>query len=303
MTNPGEPGDDEDLDSMMGSMRGMFREMPDDEPPVRGLDALMAAARTKAAEMAPEPEKESWWRRTLAMLTRPPMLAAATVIVLVGSTVVLTRRGDLDTAATERSVTRDAEPKTQAPVAASAERKGKVVAEGGGKVDLRTGEVKKDSNEKTEDRLGYGGVPGGPADRPVVTQRPRPPVVARPDAVPPEPVPEPVKIERPTVKPTDEEDPRIVTEGGEGLHSNGQQGQDKQPEAPTSDSETGTSRPPAAPTGGVQVSVPQLVKQAETAAGRKDCAAVRATAERIRKLDANAYKTRVVTQAAIKRCL
>ncbi len=293
-----EPGDEEDLDSMMGSMRGMFREMPDDEPPVRGLDALMAAARTKAAEMTPAPERESWWRRTLAMLTRPPMLAAATVLVLVGSTVVLTRRGGMDSVATERTVARerDEQPTNQATAV-------------GGKLEARDkakdqkGTVEK-TDDKLDDKLGYGGAPGIASDRPV-GQRPRPPVVARPDVPPPEAVPEPVKIERPTVKPTDEEDPRIVTEGGAGLHSNDQQGQDKPADAPKpamTDSETST-RPSAIPTGGAGASVPQLVKQAETAAGRKDCAAVRATAERIRKLDANAYKTRVITQPAIKRCL
>jgi hypothetical protein len=52
-----------------------------------------------------------------------------------------------------------------------------------------------------------------------------------------------------------------------------------------------------------QPSTEQLVKQAETAASRNDCAAVRVTAERIRKLDANAYKSRVANQPAIARCL
>jgi hypothetical protein len=59
-------------------------------------------------------------------------------------------------------------------------------------------------------------------------------------------------------------------------------------------------RPPAKPPSEI---VDQLVRQAETAAGRKDCAAVRATAQRIKKLDSNTYKTRVEKQAAIKSCL
>ncbi len=277
---------------MMGSMRGvrtMFREMPDEEPPARGLDALMAAARTKAAEMAP-PERESGWRRTLAMLTRPPMLAAATVIVLVGSTVVLTRRGGMDTAATERTAREpDESQKNQATA--------------GAKLEAR--EKTKDM-KGTVEKPGYSGAPGAASDRPVVPPRPRPPAaIARPEPPPPpEAVADPVRVDRPTVTPTDEDEPRIVTEGGVGLHVKGPQGQDKHPpDAPkpaTADSETAT---PSTATGSAPVSVPQLVKQAETAAGRKDCAAVKATAERIRKLDANAYKTRVVTQAAIKRCL
>ena len=299
MTDTGQPSDEDELEGMMGSMRGvhtirtMFREMPDEEPPARGLDALMAAARTKAAEMAPEPEKESWWRRTLAMLTRPPMLAAATVIVLVGSTVVLTRRGGMEAAAPERAGSREREQDLAS----------KQPATGTAKLAARSEAAKgmKDAGEKADDKPD--GVAPGPA-RPV-PPRPRPPVLARPEA-PTEAVSEPVKVERPPViVPTDDDEPRIVTEGGEGRQVNGQRVEDMHPpEAPkpvTIDSVTAT-RPPS-PAGGGQDSVPQLVKQAEIAAGRKDCAAVKATAERIRKLDANAYKTRIVTQAAIKRCL
>lgn len=294
MTNTGEPGDDDELDRMMGSMRGMFRDLADEEPPARGLDALMAAARTKAAEMAPEPEKESWWRRTLAMLTRPPVLAAATVIVLVGSTMVLTRRGGLETAERTSSRSSDGEQarKQAAPGGPDLKFKDNASSAGAGQAEVREGakgEDKKTENEKADD---FGGAAGRP-----VTPRPRPPVVARPEP-PPEVPPEPVKVERPRVEPVDEVEPRIVTEGGLDLDT---QGRDKVPEAQrptTTDTVTATRpRDTTAP-----ASIAQLVKQAEAAAGRNDCAAVKATAERIRKLDEAAYK-RVVTQAAIKRCL
>jgi hypothetical protein len=52
-----------------------------------------------------------------------------------------------------------------------------------------------------------------------------------------------------------------------------------------------------------QPPIDQLINQTETAAKRNDCAAVKATAERIRKLDGAVYKARVVTQPAIARCL
>ncbi len=58
-----------------------------------------------------------------------------------------------------------------------------------------------------------------------------------------------------------------------------------------------TTRRPAGPT------VAQLAKQAETAAARGDCAAVRAIASRIRKLDAAAHRSLAERSAAVARCL
>ena len=49
--------------------------------------------------------------------------------------------------------------------------------------------------------------------------------------------------------------------------------------------------------------VEQLVKPAILAASNKDCPAGREIAERIKKLDTNGYRTRVVTQPAIAICL
>lgn len=49
--------------------------------------------------------------------------------------------------------------------------------------------------------------------------------------------------------------------------------------------------------------VGQLAKQSETAAARGDCAAVRAIASRLRKLDAAFHKQHVERNAAVKRCV
>jgi hypothetical protein len=54
---------------------------------------------------------------------------------------------------------------------------------------------------------------------------------------------------------------------------------------------------------GSSVSVSQLAKQSEAAAARGDCAAVRAIASQIRKLDPAFYKAHVEQHAAVKRCL
>jgi hypothetical protein len=49
--------------------------------------------------------------------------------------------------------------------------------------------------------------------------------------------------------------------------------------------------------------ISQLVKQCESAAARSDCAAVRVLAQRIRSSDESTYKTRVLKNTAIARCL
>jgi hypothetical protein len=63
------------------------------------------------------------------------------------------------------------------------------------------------------------------------------------------------------------------------------------------DEERGGSKAVRGPTVG------QLAKQAETAAARGDCAAVRAIMGRIKKLDATFHKEHVQNNAAVKRCV
>jgi len=277
--------DDEDdgVDRMAGSMRSMWREMPEQEPPMRGLDALMVAARTQAAVMAPEPEHEPWWRRAMAMLVRPPVLAAATAVLLVGSTVMLTRRSD-DAVSS---------PTTQT----FGEREGGAWP----------------ANAKTEggiDRDGRDAAPGGNAGAAPERQ---PPTVARPLR------PRPHRVAEPATPPLVTEQPAVTgqTEQHDKLSVATKKEDEKQPrpgdvkqgvEVKPADQVSEADAPAVAPTptalpAAALVSVDQLIKQAEVAAGRKDCAAVRVTTERIRRLDGNVYKSRVATQPAIKRCL
>ncbi|HSD86985.1 MAG TPA: hypothetical protein VLB44_05700 [Kofleriaceae bacterium] len=94
-------GEDDD-DPQLKSLRAVWLSMPDEDPPERGLDALMAAARIKATEMnAPaEDAAPSWWQRLLAGLRRPPVLALASVLVLVAGAVLIgNRHTKLDSAA------------------------------------------------------------------------------------------------------------------------------------------------------------------------------------------------------------
>lgn len=108
--------DDDDLDDKsLAPLRSVWLAMPDEDPPSRGLDALLAAARVKADEMkasgavseqvvASEPgsvpartvddEQPSLWQRLLALFQRPQMLALATIMLLVGGAVVISQRRD-----------------------------------------------------------------------------------------------------------------------------------------------------------------------------------------------------------------
>jgi hypothetical protein len=94
--------DDGGDDAKLRSLRAVWLAMPDEDPPERGLDALMAAARTKAAEMAEGSSEAvpkqvehtpSWWERFVAGFRRPAVLAMATVVVLVAGAVLVGNRG------------------------------------------------------------------------------------------------------------------------------------------------------------------------------------------------------------------
>ncbi|MBA3459517.1 MAG: hypothetical protein H0T46_06125, partial [Deltaproteobacteria bacterium] len=87
--------DDLEGDEQLESLRSVWVSMreSDEDPPDRGLAALMAAAREKASELA-EPPRESWWQRVLATLRRPPVLALASVTVLLGGALFVMQRSD-----------------------------------------------------------------------------------------------------------------------------------------------------------------------------------------------------------------
>jgi hypothetical protein len=83
-------------------------------------------------------------------------------------------------------------------------------------------------------------------------------------------------------------------------------GTSEQPRAPEAAEAIETAgRAPTSPDAGRPrgPTASQLVKQSATAAARGDCAAVRATAAQLRKLDPAAYKVHVDGNAAVRRCL
>lgn len=81
---------EDDDDPQLKSLRQVWLSMRDEDPPTRGLDALMAAARSHVEVLA----KPTLWQRIIAALLRPPMLALATVMILIGGVVIFTRHSD-----------------------------------------------------------------------------------------------------------------------------------------------------------------------------------------------------------------
>lgn len=84
--------DETDL-KQLKQLRQIWLAMPDEEPPTRGLDALMVAARQQAATVLQEPVL-SWWRKLLGAMVRPPVLAMATLVVVVGGAALVSRHHD-----------------------------------------------------------------------------------------------------------------------------------------------------------------------------------------------------------------
>lgn len=304
MSDDGKPGIDPD-DPILKSMRSVWLGMRDEDPPERGLAELMAAARTQADVMKPA-EKEPWWRGPFAFLTRPPVMAAAALVVVIGGAVALKGR-NVDDA-------------SMAPAIANREERAKEVTLGASDGDRN--QLEKSKLEPTK---------APEVEAPVVaTPTPKPeagPKLARPTVKPPVTQPEhgwgnaqedvATNSGSATTPPPPPPPPPQVDPGA-GLLIAGESKDiktDRAPPAggrsvpkpadskPAADDEQGNETTTIKQTGRAPDPTEQLVKQAETAATRKDCPAVRATAARIKKTAPDAYKSRVITQPAIARCL
>lgn len=300
-----DDADNEESDPVMRSMRSVWISMRDEEPPSHGLAELLAAAHTKAKQMQPAP----WWQRMFAAMVKPPVLAAATVVVLVGGAIVIDRRSDdLSTAQPTIVETRPTpEPKREAlkrDETQLATKSGAAVAA----VEDPKPEPKKP--EEPPPRRTYRPPRGAQGNQ---TERTRPPDN------------EGEKLER--VEAPETTGPDSGSAGGFGGIVPRQGPPENKPKleiagdaedsgrrAPPPVQRPPVTRDPVSPdapanqrpsggSAGRQPNVDQLVRQAEVAASRKDCPAVRVTIARIKKLDPNVYRERVVKQGAIANCL
>ncbi|HEU0030930.1 MAG TPA: hypothetical protein VFQ53_09860 [Kofleriaceae bacterium] len=287
MSEPGDDRDDRDDDPVLRSMRSVWLSMRDEEPPSSGLAELLAAARDKAEQMHPKP---AWWRRAFVAMWRPPVLALATVVVLVGGAVVLRNRNSDVNVADEQRASETTRP------ASSPELDASLGTAAGSAASI--------------DQPGAGSSDGVVVESPAITQPPPPPV-------------RPANRHKPPVVVTSKPDQTKAESGADhGTEDNdATKDQKKEAEPPkqgeplsiATDDLTGESVPvtatsPAKSASDTRAPTPrpatieQLVKQAETAAARGDCAAVRVTLERIKKLSPEIYRDRA-KQPAIARCL
>ncbi len=292
-------------DPILRSMRSVWVSMRDEEPSSRGLTHLLAAARVKAEELQP---KVAWWKRSFGV----PLLAAATIVVMIGGGVVMKRHSD----------------KLEVPVHANGVSSDTALAG----EEHSTDPLARDQGSGT--LVEPASIPSGPPAAPsaaVPQSAPIPPAepAPRPKLPPrastprvetiaeragpgqklsgadagPGPGPD-VRVEaKESTRPPPLEGQRGEAVGGlviarDEADANTGPGasQAVAPTRPTTDVGSIRARGATSP-------VEQLVKQTEVAASRADCPAVRATAARLKKLDATVYSARVAKQPAIARCL
>ena len=291
MTTSSKSDDDELDDPVMRSMRSVWVSMRDEEPPAAGMSGLLAAAREKADAM----RAPTWWQRLFTQLRRPPALAFATVMLLVGGAVLVTRNVD---------------DKVESETAAVAPPE-----------ELRVRESGENAYSRDQE-----------------AQKPAEPAIAQPTTpVDPGPAPAPEKL-NPAPRPKKDVVVGGRKGGGKELRAGKHDEEDVGPNEPsrhdrfdgaakstfaegtdtsgTTVLESPRVDPPKqrpAPAG-EQVTITddvraatapseQLARQAESAASRGDCPAVRTIVAKLKQQDETVYKTRLAKNAAVTKCL
>jgi len=300
--------DNHDDDAQLQQLRAVWVSMRDEEPPERGLASLMAAARTKAAELE-QASSPSWWQRIAATLRRPPVLALATVTLLLGGALIVTQRSSQmkveETAVDARLERSDSQSKGNAAPAAGSSA---VIAA-------------EPTAQPPADPFAAEGESAKPAVVPVDPPKVRD---AKPGTKPR------LKATTPTTgtaTTTPAAEPEAVDTGA--MLEAGPRGAGSAPvpalsiatddAAPLAESKAAKQSPkkPIARTeppsiqgedrvvskDAAKSTIEQLVKQCETAAARGDCAAARVIAQKILTSSPVAYKAKVVNNASINRCL
>ena len=295
--------DEPDADDASGEverlrrMRGAFREYAratDEEPPSRGLDELMAAARARVASRpAVEPVRVSLWARLrrwfTVVLAHPALASAAVVMLIAGVAGVLYVRGKIKV---------DSVPAVRTEQTAGSSRTEAVPAPPAG-------------TEDTGMTVGL-----DEAEQPAVPDPASKEAVTRP-ATQPKPPPR-KRVEKSKGKAPEPPPPPPSSAGAGGAAQGGENRQtpdDDVMEAGPSQATTLTPPeatvsppPPAAPapgrevTGSAKPDVALLTKEARTAAKAGNCPLVNNLGVRVRAADASYYARNFAPDTEIKKC-
>lgn len=324
MSRADDDMDDEGLEGL-GSFRAMFRDMPDEEPPQRGLAELMAAARVKAEEMA----TPSLWERFLQTMRRPQVMALATIMILIGGAVFISqRKSEMDASPTVTQPSEEAAPARQFDVHGAAAGSGMALDEVETQDKKRDGEsaaAEGAADSKTDaqrDRSNSAAGRGGEtsANKEEATRRPvrsietkTPSKMSKPASKSP---PKPTKVsggDGLLEGGFDDAKPGTGTStgasGGGGAVGGTTSGATAGPRTP-SPSPTTTLAPeaePVAPSPQANKQPSQTVQQlhatAKKLASAGDCAQVRTLAKQIAAKDAKYYRDNIATDSLLATCL
>jgi hypothetical protein len=289
-------------DPQLSSLRAVWLNMPDEDPPERGLAELMAAARVKAEEMA----KPSWWQRLVASLRRPPVLAFATLLVLIGGAVFIGQRRD----------------KLEAPSEVASEERAQNAAENVRAVEepARAQESVLDHDEeRAPDRNAAPALVAPPEEPTAVAPpaRPRPARVTRhqndrtaPGRAPARTAGRGATAHAPeTTITTGTLRDKAAIDGvsfGPDSASSAPAPESQAHEAPkaaaTAELASDADDAPATRAAPPPSRAAQYLAQAKSAAARGDCAAARVLMKRAASADAAAYRKAIASDAALKKC-
>ena len=302
--------DDDIDDASLKSMRAVWLSMRDEDPPAAGMSALLAAARDQAEQMRARPV---WWQRLFAMLRKPPALAFATVMILIGGAVVVTRTSDKKVA----SLSAEEAPATELRLREADRQQAQPELD----ADAPSVAPVEEPPQAPEPVIAPRGLTAD-APKDVGVAKPKPKLRAKAQVGAKSPDDQPGKFEPSRYDRFEDETrakPGTSAGAGKGdsttvLESPGRAA--PQPQAPPPPPSPSPRSEPTKPTEPVseaivlsdrgETSTPpneQLARQAESAASRGDCAAVRVIVARLKKQDERYFKTRLGKHAAVAKCL
>jgi hypothetical protein len=291
----------DDDDPQLKSLRAVWLDMRDEDPPERGLAELMAAARVKAVEMREADERPTLWQRISALLRRPPVLALATAMVLLGGVVLIGTRGEKMQAEPpslreeQGTVQASGGAAVRAPVGSAAQAPAGSAAPTTGDPQLAEpeipaiveSEITENKPDKNARDVKAGEEKRGESSRTPTTGRAKPPRRATASS----PTDNAAGADSVRAPQTLDETSTYSREATSAFESEAVVGGAKGTAAPEGRAPAQTSR------------APQFLAEAKAAATRGDCARAQAWLKRLAAEDANAYRKALASDSRLRSCV